>query len=278
MDYAAWQDSVPDAITHDPLWRVEAHRLALFAACLGCSMTSDSESAITNDESRITNHASRITVSTMLFDLDGTLIDSRTDLANSINLMLADLGRPSLDEAIVGGFVGDGVRVLVRRCLTATDPQQKPPSVDLHANGVELMHRHYAEEMFKTTRLYPQVAETLAALDKLKAVVTSKEVRFTKLILEHFDIARYFHAIVGGDTTPARKPDPAPVLEALRLLDASAGDAVMIGDSENDINAGRAAGTRTCGVTFGFRTAEQLRLCEPDVLVDRFDKLRDFLI
>jgi phosphoglycolate phosphatase len=141
------------------------------------------------------------------------------------------------------------------------------------------MHTRYAEEMFKTTRLYPKVAETLAALDnKLKAVVTSKEVRFTKLILDHFDISRYFHAIVGGDTTPARKPDPAPVLEALRLLDGSAADAVMIGDSENDINAGRAAGTRTCGVTFGFRTAEQLRVCKPDVLVDRFDQLTEFFL
>jgi phosphoglycolate phosphatase len=227
----------------------------------------------------MSNHVPRISVHLMLFDLDGTLIDSRTDLANSINLMLADLDRPPLDEATIGGFVGDGVRVLVRRSLTATDPQHQPPAVDLHAEGVELMHRHYAEEMFKTTRLYPQVAETLSALgDKLKAVVTSKEVRFTKLILEQFEIARYFHAIVGGDTTPARKPDPIPVLEALRLLDGSAADAVMIGDSENDINAGRAAGTRTCGVTFGFRTAEQLRVCEPDSLVDRFDQLKEFFI
>jgi len=221
----------------------------------------------------------RFSVNLMLFDLDGTLIDSRSDLSNSINLMLTDLGRPPLDETTVGRFVGDGVRVLVRRCLTATDPQHKPPAVDLHAKGVELMHRHYADEMFKTTSLYPHVAETLAALDnKLKAVVTSKESRFTKLILEHFDIARYFHAIVGGDTTPARKPDPAPVLEALRLLDGSAADAVMVGDSENDINGGRAAGTRTCGVTFGFRTAEQLRVCEPDVLVDHFDQLKEFFI
>jgi phosphoglycolate phosphatase len=239
----------------------------------------DHVSRIKYHVSRITYHGSRITVSLMLFDLDGTLIDSRTDLANSINLMLADLGQPPLDEATVGGFVGDGVRVLVRRCLTATDPNHQPPSVDLHLRGVELMHTRYAEEMFKTTRLYPKVAETLAALDnKLKAVVTSKEVRFTKLILDHFDISRYFHAIVGGDTTPARKPDPAPVLEALRLLDGSAADAVMIGDSENDINAGRAAGTRTCGVTFGFRTAEQLRVCKPDVLVDRFDQLTEFFL
>ena len=130
--------------------------------------------------------------------------------------------------------------------------------------------------MFNTTRLYPLVGETLAWFaNKSKAVVTSKEVRFTKIILDHFDIAKYFDAIVGGDTTPARKPDPRPVLEALRLLGKPAGTTVMIGDSENDINAGRRAGSRTCGVTFGFRTAEQLRLSEPDVLIDRFDQLKE---
>jgi phosphoglycolate phosphatase len=216
------------------------------------------------------------TVNSMLFDLDGTLIDSRTDLANSINLMLADLDRPPLDESVVGGFVGDGVRVLVHRCLTATDRNGEPPEDTLHTRGIALMHAHYAEEMLKTTTLYPQVAETLAAFgNKPKAVVTSKEVRFTRIILDHFDIARYFDAIVGGDTTPARKPDPRPVLEAIRMLGTSATDAVMIGDSENDINAGRRAGTRTCGVTFGFRTAEQLRLSEPDVMVDRFDQLNE---
>jgi phosphoglycolate phosphatase len=212
----------------------------------------------------------------MLFDLDGTLIDSKTDLANSINLMLADLDRPPLDEAVVGGFVGDGVRVLVRRCLTATEPNHQPPEEALHAKGIALMHSHYADEMFRTTRLYPRVAETLGSFgNKRKAVVTSKEVRFTKIILDHFDIARYFDAIVGGDTTPARKPDPRPVLEAIRLLGGPAAEAVMIGDSENDINAGRAAGTRTCAVTFGFRTVEQLRVSEPDVIIDRFDQLRE---
>lgn len=217
-----------------------------------------------------------ISVSLMLFDLDGTLIDSQSDLARSINLMLSDLGRLPLDEAMVGGFVGDGVRVLVYRSLTATDPNHRPPEEALHAEGIALMHNHYAEEMLKTTRLYPQVAETLATFgNKRKAVVTSKEVRFTKIILDHFDIAKYFDAIVGGDTTPARKPDPRPVLEAVRLLEGSAADAVMVGDSENDINAGRGAGTRTCAVTFGFRTAEQLRLTEPDVIIDRFDQLRE---
>lgn len=216
-------------------------------------------------------------VSLLLFDLDGTLIDSKSDLANSINLMLSDLGRSTLSEATVGGFVGDGVRVLVRRSLTATEPNHREPDEDLHSKAIALMHSHYANEMLKTTRLYPRVTETLAAFDhKRKAVVTSKEVRFTRIILEHFDIAKYFDAIVGGDTTPARKPDPGPVLEAMKQLGGSASETVMIGDSENDVIAGKRAGAYTCAVSYGFRSAEELRLTEPDVLLDSFDRLTEF--
>jgi phosphoglycolate phosphatase len=212
----------------------------------------------------------------MLFDLDGTLIDSKTDLTNSINLMLADLGRPLLDEKLVGGFVGDGVRVLVRRCLTVTHPNQQKPDEELHKKAVALMHNHYADEMLKTTRLYPQISETLAEFkDKRKAVVTSKEVRFTSIILEHFDIARHFQAIIGGDTTPARKPDPGPVLEAIKQLGGDASEAVMIGDSENDVNAGKRAGTLTCAVSYGFRSADEVRAAQPDVLIERFDQLKE---
>ena len=105
------------------------------------------------------------------------------------------------------------------------------------------MHKHYADQMLVSTRLYPSVGETLRFFEhKRKAVVTSKEVRFTRIILEHFEIADCFDALVGGDTLPARKPDPGPVLEALRLVEKPASVAVMIGDSENDIVAGQRAG------------------------------------
>lgn len=217
-----------------------------------------------------------ISIELMLFDLDGTLIDSKKDLAASINLMLKDVGRPALSEDTVGGFVGDGVRVLVYRSLTATDPNGNPPDEKLHAEGIALMHSHYQDQMLETTRLYEGVAETLNFFNhKRKAVVTSKEVRFTKIILDHFDIARYFDAIVGGDTLPLRKPDPGPVIEAIKLLNGKPDQAVMIGDSENDVNAGRGAGALTCGATFGFRTAEQLALTSPDAMIDRFDQLKE---
>jgi phosphoglycolate phosphatase len=96
------------------------------------------------------------------------------------------------------------------------------------------------------------------------------------MILERFNISGCFDAIVGGDTTPARKPDPGPVLEAMRQLGGAARETVMIGDSENDVIAGKRAGTYTCAVSYGFRSADELRETEPDVLVERFDQLKEF--
>jgi phosphoglycolate phosphatase len=218
-----------------------------------------------------------IDIELMLFDLDGTLIDSRADLARSINLMLAELDRGSLPEETIAGFVGDGVRVLTYRSLTATDPNLRPPDEFLHADGIALMHKHYSEQMFVSTRLYPDIAKTLEHFsNKPKAVVTSKEVRFTEMILKQFEISQYFSSIVGGDTVAERKPDPAPVTEAIRQLGGSPEQAVMIGDSENDVNAGRRAGARTCAVSYGFRTAEQLRKTAPDVLIGRFAQLEEY--
>lgn len=214
----------------------------------------------------------------LLFDLDGTLIDSLGDLAATINLMLRDLDRPPVSREQVGAFIGHGIPTTVHRALVATHPTGEPPDAELHALAIETVHRHYANEMLSTTRLFPNVVETLRYFhDKGLAVVTSKEVRFTELMLDHFGIAKYFDAIVGGDTTPARKPDPQPVLEALRLLGGKADEAVMIGDSESDIVAGRNAGTLTCAVTFGYRTAEQLRATEPDVMIDRFEQLKEVI-
>jgi phosphoglycolate phosphatase len=214
----------------------------------------------------------------LLFDLDGTLIDSLGDLTATLNLMLRDLDRPPLSPEQVGAFIGNGIPTTVRRALVATHADHEPPAADLHALAIATVHKHYATQMFNTTRLFPNVVETLDFFrHKRLGVVTSKEVRFTHLMLEHFRIAKYFAAIVGGDTTPARKPDPQPVLEALRLLGAAATDAVMIGDSEIDILAGRNAGTQTCAVTFGYRSAEQLRATEPDVTVDRFEQLQEVI-
>lgn len=217
-----------------------------------------------------------ISVQFMLFDLDGTLIDSRGDLARSVNLMLADLGRAPLAEEVVASFVGDGVPTLTHRSLVATHPNREAPDSSLHQRAIEAMLAHYEMQMLVGTRLFPHVKETLTHFkDKRKAIVTSKESRFVAPLLEHLQIAEDFDCLIGGDTVQARKPDPAPVFEALRQLGGSVDRAVMIGDSENDILAGRNAQMLTCGLSIGFRTYEQLRAYAPDVLIDRFDKLKE---
>jgi phosphoglycolate phosphatase len=215
-------------------------------------------------------------VGLMLFDLDGTLIDSRADLARSINLMLAELGRRALDESLISSFVGDGVWVLVYRSLRASDVNGQPPDEALHKLGIGTMRRHYSEQMLVSTCLFPQVEETLDFFRaKRIGLVTSKETDLAKLILDHFDIADFFNCEVGGDQLPERKPDPKPVLRALELLGGTASTAVMIGDSENDVIAGKRAGTATCGVTYGFSSEEQILKTEPDVVIHRFDELKN---
>jgi phosphoglycolate phosphatase len=219
-----------------------------------------------------------ISAQLMLFDLDGTLIDTLGDLTASLNLMLNDLGHPPLDKVTVGGIIGNGIPVTVYRCLTVTDPYQEPPDEKVHSEGIRLMHEHYADEMLKTTALYPNVSETLEHFKrKRKAVVTSKEARFAHRMLAHFEIAHHFDVIVGGDTVPARKPDPWPVREGIKLLGGSAAEAVMIGDSENDVVAGRSAGALTCAVSYGYRTAEQLSETSPDLMISRFDELKELI-
>ncbi|HEU4390944.1 MAG TPA: HAD-IA family hydrolase [Blastocatellia bacterium] len=217
-----------------------------------------------------------ISVSCMLFDLDGTLIDSSADLARAVNLMLADLGRTALDQPTVIDFVGDGVGVLVRRALTATDPDHAAPDDATHREALALMRKHYGRQMLVETRLYPGVRETLSHFAaKPKAIVTSKESGFARTLLEHLSIAQHFAHIVGGESLPQRKPDPAPVLEALHRIGHAPSAAVMIGDSENDVLAGRRAGARTCAVNYGFRGSEQLRAAAPDFEIDRFDRLAE---
>ena len=217
-----------------------------------------------------------INIQLMLFDLDGTLIDTLGDLTASLNLMLNDLGHPPLSKKNVASIIGLGIPTTVYRCLTVTHPDQEPPDEKVHAEGIRLMHEHYADEMLKTTALYPNVVETLEHFGaKRKAVVTSKEERFAHQMLEHFAIAQHFDVIVGGDTVPARKPDPLPVLEGIKLLDGSPAEAVMIGDSESDVLSGRGAGARTCAACYGYRTAEQLSETSPDVMIHRFDELKE---
>ncbi|MBC9073597.1 phosphoglycolate phosphatase [Thauera sp. CAU 1555] len=187
----------------------------------------------------------------VLFDLDGTLLDTIADLAEGANRMLAELGRPlrTLDE--VHSFVGKGIPNLVRRCLTE-NTQATEAEIDA---ALPVFRRHYAEVNGRATRIYPGVLETLAALreqGRRLAVVTNKAEAFTLPLLERMGIAGHFDAVVSGDTLPVKKPDPAVLFHACRLLGVDAGRTVMIGDSANDALAARGAGMPVLLVTYGY--------------------------
>jgi phosphoglycolate phosphatase len=206
-------------------------------------------------------------VCALLFDLDGTLVDSRRDLATALDLTLHELGLPPLGVKEITHLVGDGARRLVERGLIAAGAGPALSDAFI-SDALERFKRHYAQHLLTTTRPYPNVQTVLEHFTGLpKAVITNKPAGFSETILQGLGLRKYFVAIIGGDTLPQRKPHPAPVQAGLLACGVHhPAEAVMIGDSPNDIRAGQAAGTLTCGVTYGFRAA--VELAEADMLID----------
>jgi phosphoglycolate phosphatase len=175
----------------------------------------------------------------LIFDLDGTLVDSAPDLATALNRLLKELGKPALAESTVRSMVGDGAGVLVQRGLAASglaDTDQ--PS------ALKRFLTLYRDCLIDQTRAYPNVEETLARLSaeghKL-GVCTNKPYDPTQQILAALNLDRFFATVIGGDSLPKRKPDPEPLLAAIEKLGGTAATAVMIGDSANDVLCARAA-------------------------------------
>ncbi len=208
----------------------------------------------------------------VIFDLDGTLIDSRGDIVRACRGMLADLGRPSLPSEVIASFVGDGARVLVERALGG--------DVDgaLVERGIELFLHHYEADPVRETVLLPGVAETLDALEGHPlAVCTNKPRRTTLPVLRGLDLERRFRVVVAGGDTAEKKPDPAPILRACALLGVAPSEAWMIGDGPQDVLGARAAGVRSVGVKGGILDLERLLAAEPDFLLESMAELPPLL-
>ena len=213
----------------------------------------------------------------LLFDLDGTLVDSRADLTKAVNLMLGELGDAPLAEETVTKFVGEGARLLVERSLRAV--AVAPPSVEEIDRALAIFKRHYREHLLDQTRLYPEVGETLDRLAGIpKAVITNKPYDFTVALLGAFQLLDHFTVILGGDSMPQRKPSPMMLLEAARRCQAEPTACLMIGDSKIDIAAGKNAGMKTCGHVGGFRGAEELHAAGADFLIERFSELPGLIL
>jgi phosphoglycolate phosphatase len=212
----------------------------------------------------------------LLFDLDGTLVDSRADLINSVNLMLAEVGRGILPDARVLTFVGEGARKLVERALKADQNDETTRGdVDYDVDdALEIFRRHYREHLLDQTRVYPGVKQTLARLCHIpKAVVTNKPYEFTIPLLEGVGLSSYFEVVIGGDCLPERKPSPLMLVEAASRCGAVASECLMVGDSRVDVEAGKAANMKTCGYVPGFRGRTELVEAGVDYVIERFSEL-----
>jgi phosphoglycolate phosphatase len=188
----------------------------------------------------------------LVFDLDGTLIDSAPEIHGVANKVFTDKGLQPFSFSIVRGAIGNGVGVLVSRLLQS---QGQSASGDLHAELVACFVKIY-EEAFDLTSLYPGVAEALSDLHSAghpMGICTNKPEGPARAVLRHFELDHHFQVIIGGDSLPLRKPDPAPLLAALRAI--ARGPALFVGDSEVDAETARGAGTPLALYTQGYRAA-----------------------
>ncbi|HTG81228.1 MAG TPA: HAD family hydrolase [Geobacteraceae bacterium] len=203
----------------------------------------------------------------IIFDLDGTLTDSLADLTDATNHMLARFGRPALGCAEVRQLVGQGARRLVERAMAGASAEEIEMALAIFLDYNEA---HIADK----TRPYPGVAETLDLLKgsgRVMTVVSNKNAALCRKLLALLGIDRFFAEILGADSLPFRKPSPEPLLKLIRDLGVSAAETVMVGDSINDIAAGKGAGVATVGCTYGY--GDIAELAEATYRIDRFAAL-----
>jgi len=210
----------------------------------------------------------------LIFDLDGTLIDSKLDLAHAVNAARAYMEMPPLDHSLIGTYVGNGAPMLVRRAMGTEASQAE---VD---RALDFFIRYYSQHCLDFTVLYPGVQE---ALDRLRgaavpmAILTNKPVRISHQIVNGLGLAGHFFRIYGGNSFEQKKPDPVGIDALLEECGLPRESAVMVGDSAVDIRTARNAKVQACGVTYGFQP-ESLKETPPDILVDDLRELADHVL
>jgi phosphoglycolate phosphatase len=206
-------------------------------------------------------------VRALIFDLDGTLIDSKRDLVRSVNVMLREMGRAELREETISAYIGQGAPQLVGRALGEGATEEE------HKRALQFFLGYYEEHKMDTTRAYPGVAEALEELAELPmAILTNKPARISVRILGELGLKRYFRAIYGGNSFETKKPDPLGANTILREFGAAPQEALLIGDSEVDVQTARNAGTLAAAVNYGFGVHD--RAAHPaDIYLDRLTDL-----
>ena len=222
------------------------------------------------------------TIKLVIFDLDGTLVDSRVDLANSINAMLRHNGRPELPCEVISSYIGDGAPMLVRRALG--DPDEP----EVVAAALEYFMQYYREHKLDNTYVYEGVHEALSSIQsgsngttlnststgglnrnpgRKLAVLSNKPVNPSRQIIQALGLAEFFFQVYGGNSFHTKKPDPAGVEALLSEARVQPQEALLVGDSDIDVVTARNAGIWSCGVSYGF-APHTFAAAPPDVLVD----------
>lgn len=217
----------------------------------------------------------------LMFDFDGTLIDSAADLTAAVNVMMQQLGRDPYPLSSIKSWIGNGAPMLVKRALSGDIIVNDTLSqTDIQAAEQLFLAAYEALDESQTTA-YPEVSSGLKKLNDAGftlALVTNKPIRFVPQIIEHFGWSPLFSKLTGGDSLPQKKPDPEPLLHTCQALNIDPNHAVMIGDSINDILAGKNAGIDTIGLSYGYNYGQDIRDCNPNFAFDDFKALTDFLI
>jgi phosphoglycolate phosphatase len=211
-------------------------------------------------------------VTLLIFDLDGTLIDSRKDIAAAVNLTFRDLSLPEKPVEVIYGYVGNGVRRLILDTVESADPL-------LIERSLQIFEGHYLKHLLDDTVLYPGMEEVLHHFGKKKkAIVTNKPLLYSVKIIEGLHARTHFDLILGAEPIVQLKPHPEMILRTLDYLKVEPADAVMIGDSLNDIQAARSAGIKSCGVGYGLGNIAELRTGNPDFFAETVGDLKRLFI
>ena len=207
----------------------------------------------------------------LVFDLDGTLVDSELDLALSVNAVRGELGLEPLPVPQVASYVGKGVSVLIHRALGEAYSDENVKK------AVEMFLKYYGEHMLDNTVPYPGVREALDSLGpRPMAVLTNKPVVFSRRMLQGLGLARHFAYIYGGNSFEQKKPDPIGVHKLMEDMNAAAESTLIVGDSDTDVLTGQNAGIWTCGVTYGIGS-QSLEETPPDLLLGDLRELPPLL-
>ena len=210
-------------------------------------------------------------VDLLIFDLDGTLIESKWDIAHSVNYTLVALGLPERPLEEIFGFVGDGVKRLLRLAVGEGNQTR-------FEEALKIFRGYYLEHCLDRTTFYPGIEPMLEHFSsKTKAIATNKSIEYTRVILKGLG-PQHFTYMVGGDNGFGLKPEPGMLLHIMEQLGASKDRTVLVGDSTNDINGGHNAGIRVCAVGYGMGNREKMAACQPDWFIERPEQLTELFV